>query len=498
MRCVSYTRIFSCLPEKEIPQNIIIQQNERIKEFVKKKKWTLIKKYTDRKNDRFDDSAFLQMKKDAIERKFDCVVVDSMFRCGRNTNVAAEMFRNMFIPAKVFFAVVEDDFYSGDVSQDEALSYLQEKVKAYRSYTVNIDMRKFCETKKFPKYGYCYKSGKMELEIDPEAAKHVLKIFQLICEGKSFKETAEIMTESGVMSSGRYIDKLWGREVENPKEPWKRDQIKRIIYNRMYIGEWSRTINGEKRIFQCPAIITNEIFERANHRDVFSPKSDARGKTPLNPFSNHIYDKDTGIPLKLFTHQRLHVRIFRLSYGAKERVRYKKGHILYDEVYQQVNVLLAREQKLAEHISKMINTEEWEIEKKKHIDEIRKTGQRIYHKMVALEAEMLSLYKKMEVEQIDWETYQRIKNQKITDFLDMDTILQKQTEQMSQIEKAFSEKNPWICLFNKITLPDKLQREHIKLWIDRIEIVQYDHPEIQFKEHKWKEYFPNEWFEEVK
>lgn len=497
MRCVSYTRTFSCLPESEIPEDIIIQQNERIKKFIKQKKWTLIKKYSDRKKDELDDSAFMQMKQDAIERKFDCVVVDSMFRCGRNTNVAAEIFRNMFIPAKVFFAVAEDDFCSSEVSQDEAFAYLEEKVKEYRCYTVNVDMRKFCESKQFPKYGYRYKSGKMELEIDPEASKHVQRIFQLICEGKSFKETAEIMTDEGVMSSGRYIDKMWGRKVDNPKEAWKRDQIKRIIYNRLYVGEWTRTINGEKRVFSCPPLVTNEIFEQANHRDVFHPKLDNLGKTPLNPFSNRIYDKDTGISLKLFTNHRLQARVFRISHGAKERVKYKKGHILYDEVYQKVYAQLLKEQKSAEYISKMIDTDVWIIEKQKQIEDVRKSALDIYHKMVALEEEMLCLYKESEAGQIDWETYQRIKNEKIMDSMNMDALLQKQTERMEQVEKAFSKKNPWMCLFGFLTVPDELKREHIKLWIDRIDVVQYEYLEMRFKEHEWKEFFPFAWLEEV-
>ena len=104
-------------------------------------------------------------------------------------------------------------------------------MKEYRGFTVNADMRKYNETKKFPKYGYRYKDGKMELEIDPYAAKNVRKIFQLICDGKSFKEAAAVMTEEGVMYSGNYIDKLWGRKVRKPNEAWKRDQIKRIVYN---------------------------------------------------------------------------------------------------------------------------------------------------------------------------------------------------------------------------------------------------------------------------
>ena len=84
MRCASYTRTVSCLRDSEIPSNIISQQNQRIQEFIKKKDWELVKKYSDRKRDEFEDGAFLQMKQDAIGRDFDCVVMDSMFRCGRN------------------------------------------------------------------------------------------------------------------------------------------------------------------------------------------------------------------------------------------------------------------------------------------------------------------------------------------------------------------------------------------------------------------------------
>ena len=42
MRCVSYTRTVSCLREKEIPSDIINQQNKRIQEFIKQKGWSLV------------------------------------------------------------------------------------------------------------------------------------------------------------------------------------------------------------------------------------------------------------------------------------------------------------------------------------------------------------------------------------------------------------------------------------------------------------------------
>lgn len=494
MRCASYTRTVSCLRDSEIPSNIISQQNQRIQEFIKKKDWELVKKYSDRKRDEFEDGAFLQMKQDAIGRDFDCVVMDSMFRCGRNTNVAAELFRSMFIPAGIYFAVVEDDFCSSEVSADDAMKYLEDKVKEYRSYTVNVDIRNYTETKQFPKYGYQYKDAGMELIIDPEAALNVRKIFQLVSEGNSFKETAEIMTKAGIMSSGKYIDKLWGRKVVNPEEPWKKDQIKRIIYNRLYLGEWTRTINGEKQIVSCPAIIEEDLFQRVNNRrDV---KSNKLGKTPMNPFSKFIFDKDTGIPLKLFTHERLKIRVFRRSYASKDSIKYEKGNIPYDDVYDSVYKYLLKEKKMADKIVRIMETDEWQSEKEKQLQKVRGLAQIVFRRMMMKEGENLLLYQNMKAGIISEEEYEKQKAQHMHLFELDDEILQQYMEQMEEIEKCFSKDNPWIRLFSEMEMPVELKREHIKKWIDRIEIVRCEYVEIRFKHSEWREKLPCKWLEE--
>ena len=154
MRCVSYTRTVSCMESGEIPKDIISQQNQKIQDYIKKRGWTLGKKYSDRRKDAFEETAYLQMKMDAIAREFDCVVMDSMFRCGRNSNVAAEMLESMFVPAGIHFAVVEDDFCSCDVSKEEVSKYLDEKATAYRNKFTTDQIRKHNETKIYPKYGF--------------------------------------------------------------------------------------------------------------------------------------------------------------------------------------------------------------------------------------------------------------------------------------------------------------------------------------------------------
>lgn len=495
MRCASYTRTISCLRESEVPKDIISQQNKRIQEFVKSRGWTLVEKYSDRKKGEFEETAFLEMKQDAMARKFDCLVIDSIFRCGRNTNVAAEIFRNVFLPAGIEFAVVEDDFCSCNVSKEVSLAYLQEKVKEYRSYTVNEDMRKYVETKKYPKYGYQYKDTGMELEVDPVAAANVERIFRLVREGYSFKETAEIMTKDGIMSSGKYIDGLWGRKIVNPQEPWKKDQIKRIIYNRLYIGEWIRTVNGEKQIFPCPAIIDKELFEEVNNRRNLTKSSSNCGKTPLNPFAKLIFDKGTDIPLKIFTHERLGIRVFRRSYSSKENMKYKRGNIPYEEVYDGVHNFLLREKETVGKIEKLLESSEWEYEKERQIQKVRALAQIIFHRMMELENSNGELYRRFKAGSISKEEYVKGKEKNICEIEVNDDVLQEYMEQIKEIQICFSDANPWLSQFRGIDIPVELKREDVKKWIERIDVVENEYIEIQFKNWKWKERFPKQWLE---
>ena len=63
--------------------DIIKQQDQHIQEYLKKQGWTLSAKYCDRKKDTEENTAFEELTKDGIDRKFDMVVVDSIDRCSR-------------------------------------------------------------------------------------------------------------------------------------------------------------------------------------------------------------------------------------------------------------------------------------------------------------------------------------------------------------------------------------------------------------------------------
>ena len=250
--------------------------------------------------------------------------------------------------------------------------------------------------KKYYKYGFRYKDGKMELEIDPEPAEIVRRIFRLSSEGQSCSEIAKILTEEKIESSGNYVNKLWGRKIKDEHAAWKRDQIKRILYNRQYIGEWERTIDGKKQMFSCPMVVDMELFQKAQksltHRSI-NKKNLGLGK--LNPFSGRIFDKESGIPLKLYPHQRLKIRVFRLSYPKPAEISYERGNIPFEEVYQAVYEILVNENQTARKIAGMIGSQIWEEEKVKKIQKVKASAQKVFQKMLSVEEKNLPLYNQM-------------------------------------------------------------------------------------------------------
>lgn len=110
MRCVSYTRTTSCKSSESIPTDIIQQQNEQIQKYIQSHGWKLVAKYSDRKRDDNENTAFEEMTMDGISRKFDMVVVNSIDRCGKYISCAEDVLAKTFFPAGIHFSVVQDDF----------------------------------------------------------------------------------------------------------------------------------------------------------------------------------------------------------------------------------------------------------------------------------------------------------------------------------------------------------------------------------------------------
>ena len=108
MKWVSYTRSISSRIGEENPSNTIAEQNERIARYLKKLGCNVSEKYSDRKRTAEATEGFDKLVQDGMARKFDAVVVDSIFRCGRTLPFAIEALQRTFYPLGIQFAVVED------------------------------------------------------------------------------------------------------------------------------------------------------------------------------------------------------------------------------------------------------------------------------------------------------------------------------------------------------------------------------------------------------
>ena len=125
MRLVSYTRILPFHPD--VTPAPIVEQNEHIAKYAKRLGTRVLKQYSDRKNDPKADTAFMQLLEDGIHRRFDTVIVDSVFYAGRCLGQAREILLLTFFPAGIHFIVVEDEFSSFGKTKEEVAKYFWRK-----------------------------------------------------------------------------------------------------------------------------------------------------------------------------------------------------------------------------------------------------------------------------------------------------------------------------------------------------------------------------------
>lgn len=107
MKCVSYTQT---IPWKNHKGELTIaDQNQRIAEYLAEhKELNLQKKYSDRKNAENAGAAFDKMIDDGVERKFDCIIVASMYYCGPDFPAARQAIKETLYETGVDLIVLEE------------------------------------------------------------------------------------------------------------------------------------------------------------------------------------------------------------------------------------------------------------------------------------------------------------------------------------------------------------------------------------------------------
>ena len=264
MKWVSYTRSISSRIGEENPSNTIAEQNERIARYLKKRGCSVSEKYSDRKRTAEATEGFDKLVQDGMARKFDAVVVDSIFRCGRTLPFAIEALQRTFYPLGIQFAVVEDDFCSADKTAEEVAEYFNGKtIDKIRSEFITNRQNHFEEgtlTHRQAKYGYALSEDRRNLVLNPESAQVVKLIFQMYLEDMKIPEIARALDAQGVPSPQIQMAK---KKRSRTKIKWPDSTIRSILKNPLYIGKCTLTLAKAKRELEVPAIVSETEFQKA-------------------------------------------------------------------------------------------------------------------------------------------------------------------------------------------------------------------------------------------
>lgn len=483
MIVVSYTRVVSAIEE---PLSIR-EQNEHIAEYIKKKGWKLSKKYSDRKDDLEADDGFVQMKKDGIDRQYDCLVLQSMHRCGKNTTYAYDLFFYIYLAAGIQFAVIDDQFFSGEHTVAEIEAYLKKKRLEYRYARQEEGRTKKLKKRKYPKYGYCYEGDGTKLLVDPEAAEVVREAFALAADGKLYREIAEIFNARGLMEPTDYYRVMQGKEALGKK--WKKERVGSILHNKLYVGEWERTFGGVTTVLACPALVEREVYDKATLLCKNRRVHDGARVGHYNAFTKRIYDKDTAATLRMYIHPKLQVRIFRFGYPKSHDVSYRKYYLEYDIVEKEVKRQLLEEKKKADKALGLIESEHGKQAKKRRREDYIEHMRSIVQKQMEAESRRIALVfreKECEEEEADL----------LTDIENMDRRIKVLMEKIQEEDVIFSKNNPWIKTFSALSLQETLTQENVKQCIEKIEVEKFEQVRVIFKHRIYFHSLPARWFEE--
>lgn len=175
MKCVSYTRT---LPWKNHQSELTIaEQNQRIAAYLAEhKELDLLKKYSDRKNDEKARTAFDQMTDDGVERKFDCIMVASMYYCGPDFPAARQAIKETLYATGIDLIVLDEGLDTRTASRKEVEDYFEAKRCEMHAEIMFAWRRKqgagFRLTNSVP-FGYLRRNGESNMIKDEEVAPYL-------------------------------------------------------------------------------------------------------------------------------------------------------------------------------------------------------------------------------------------------------------------------------------------------------------------------------------
>lgn len=488
MRIVSYTRTTSCFPGAKIPANVITAQNERIKGYVEKHGWKIAGKYSDRKKDQNENASFERLLQDGIRRKFDAVIVDSIFQTGKDLWSAREVLLQTFHFAGIWFIVVEDDFISVGKSNEEAEAYFNQKYSVLRRenirHRVNQRNRNGILSWNDVKYGYRLTED-YQLVIDEDTAPVVKRMFELCAGGMTPKQIAELFTEEEIpvplVSRGMNV------KIDHPYQ-WDRLKVRRLLDKTVYIGYWSKVVQGDVIEFTNEPIVKEDVFQKVQDY-LASIATHAKPPRPKHKYTGLVCDKDFGFCLRL---RKTRLGVLYFAFATIPQNYEGNTQLLLSDLEMELRSALNREKEKAERIAVRIREEG--TEKKKAIfSQMQNAFKNRAQVLAERQQSRMETYKRYGSGAISELDMQREEVQYQNTVSSLESAFQSYFIRKERIEIAISKDNPWLQLFLTWESSLPFDREILQKYISCVQLDHMQIATIEFVHAEWYMELPDDW-----
>jgi len=486
MRLVSYTRTTSCFPGAVISPTAITEQNEKIKAYADDHGWKISEKYSDRKKDYSENEAFDKLLRDGMNRRFDAVIVDSIYHAGKNLWTAKEVLLQTFQYAGIGFIVVEDSFNSIERTNKEAEIYFSQKYKQFRAISLqyhNIERKKQgILSWSDASYGYSLSEDHHQLVIDEYQAQVVRDIFNMFLAGEPVSIIAKRLQEQKVLKP--IATRKPNCSITDPCK-WSELTISRMLTKQVYTGHWTKTLQGKKIEYSCEPIIRKSVFDEVQKKLHVSPPVKKEGEgTRSNRYAKLVFDSEG----------KYGFRIGRASDGQqyfapkkKDQFEAHKKRLLLAELDGEVRQALNREKQKALDIRKVLSAE-GANQRDAYLAKLKSEFHRCA--MVLAEAEKdrnkgLLNDNGCTSEPDAFEYTGR--------FDDLEKVFSEYPRKVKHTEMLISENNPWLQLALSWDESNCLDIETLRKYVDQIIIFEDWSVLVLIKEHAWYSELPKEW-----
>lgn len=208
-----------------------------------------------------------------------------------------------------------------------------------------------------------------------------------------------------------------------------------------------------------------------------------------------IYDEATGKPLYLRNFRSGDVA-FVFNPQMSELPKKRKIYIEEAKVTEAVKNAISLEMDMAEKMKAYLQTEKMQQLLQKETQQYSEKAWMIFQEMEQVEKDRIPLYEKFRDYEIGQTEYQEKKEEIQAQLQMYENDFEGLMDRLANMKKAYSEENEWIKTFQREELPEKLESQHVKKWVDKIIVSDLRDVHVYLTMQNWKNYFPEEWMEE--